>query len=235
MLRDIDGGTDMRHLYLWFVVAFAVTVFGFWPTTVGSFGPPDAIRITHGVFAVGWMLLLIAQSWLIGRRYRTLHRWLGWSSLIMVPGLVITALIVLRDALRLDTPFGVPLLLTVVWVDLWSLTLLVLLYVAALYYRRRVFLHSRLMASTVFVALLPALGRAYGMNIPALGGLGGALHLSFWTVEIVLIGLIARDGRHGRWRTPWWITLIALLAIEWTMFSAPSLPLYTKLVWSAAP
>lgn len=213
----------MRHIWLWFALAFAVTLFGFWPTTVGRFGPPDTIRMIHGVFAVTWMLMLVAQSWLIGHGHAKAHRWVGRSSLIVAPGLVITAFLVVLDSLPTGGAAHFPrqLLLILMWIDVWSLVLFSGLYVAAILNRGRMFLHSRLMASTVFVALIPALGRAYGMNIPALEGLTGALNPSFWTCELVLAGLILRDGLKGEWKTPWWVTLIALEAIRLTMFAAP--------------
>lgn len=225
----------MRHLYLLFLLGFAITLFGFWPTTLGPLGPPDALRIVHGIFATLWMIMLVAQSWLIGRGLCRWHRTIGWSSLVVVPGLVISALLVMRDSLRPDTPFGPDLLLTLVWIDLWSLALFTLLYGLAIHYRRTLFLHARLMASTLFMAIIPALGRAYGMNIAAMGGLRGALDPSFWSVEAVLLLLIAWDGAHGRWRTPWWLTLGALLFIQHAMFAAPHWPAFSALVWKMAP
>ena len=218
----------MKNLYWAFVLALAVTVFGFLPTTVGRFGPPDTIRIVHGLFASGWMVLLIVQSWLIGHRHNRIHRWLGWTSVIIAPGTVITALIVLLTS-QGQGHFPPDLLLTLDWIDLWSLALFSGLYVAGILNRRVMSLHSRYLGSTIFVVLIPALGRAYGMNIPALDGLNGALHPSFWTVELILIGLIIRDAlKHGglkaRYLPPYAVTLAVLLAIEWTMFRAPLWP-----------
>ena len=213
----------MRSLWLWFALAFAVTLFGFWPTTVGRFGPPDMLRIIHGGFAVTWMAILVVQAWLIGHGHRRIHRWVGRASLIVVPGLILSALLVVMDSLPTGGAAHFPrrLLLILVWIDLWSLTLFAGLYLAALAWRRVMFVHSRLMASTVFIALIPALGRLYGMNIPALEGLTGALDPSFWTCELILVGLIVRDGLSGHWKTPWWITLIGLEAIRLTMNAAP--------------
>lgn len=221
----------MRHIWIWFALAFAVTLFGFWPTTVGKFGPPDMIRMIHGLFAVTWMLMLVVQSWLIGHGHNRVHRWIGRSSLIVAPGLVITAALVMLDSLPDGGAAHFPrqLLLILVWIDGWSLLLFSGLYVAAILNRKRMYVHSRLMASTVFVALIPALGRAYGMNIPALEGLTGALNPSFWTGELVLAGLILRDGLKGNWKTPWWVTLVALEAIRLTMFAAPGWGWFVKL------
>ncbi|CAN5288414.1 hypothetical protein BH10PSE2_BH10PSE2_28310 [soil metagenome] len=218
----------MRHLWWAFALALAVTVFGFWPTTVGAFGPPDAIRVVHGLFAAGWMVLLIVQAWLIGHGRRGAHRWLGWTSLFVAPGLIISATVVVVTS-QATGHFPRDLLLTLDWIDLWSLLLFGGLYVAGILNRRVMSLHSRYLGSTVFVALIPALGRVYGMNIEALGGLTGALHPSFLTVEAVLAGLIVRDAlKHGglkaRCLTPYAITLGVLAAIEVTMFAAPHWP-----------
>jgi hypothetical protein len=218
----------VKHLYWAFMLALAVTVFGFMPTTIGKYGPPDTIRVVHGLFATSWMVLLIVQSWLIGHRHNRLHRLLGWSSVIIAPGTVISALAVLLIS-QGQGHFPPDLLLILDWIDLWSLTLFSGLYVAGILNRRTMSLHSRYLGSTIFVVLIPALGRAYGMNIEALGGLRGSLHPSFWTVEIIIVALIVRDAlKHGglkaRYLTPYAVTLITLLAIEWTMFMAPHWP-----------
>ena len=231
-MRASFGGTALKRLWWAFALAFAVTVFSFWPTTVGQYGPPDAIRIVHGLFAIGWMVLLIAQSWLIGHRHNRWHRTLGWTSLVVAPGTVLSALYVMLTSQTLGH-FPPDLLLILDWIDLWSLALFLGLYVAGILNRRTMSLHSRFMGSTVFVALIPALGRAYGMNIEAIGGLRGALHPCFWTVEIVLVGLVVRDAlKHGglkaRYLTPYAVTLVSLLAIEWTMFMAPHWPWFAR-------
>lgn len=214
----------MRHLYLAFLLAFAVTLFGFWPSFTGGAGPLDPLRILHGVLATGWMVMLVVQSWLIGRGHRLWHRWIGRTSLIIAPALVISAFMLVTDMLGPNSHFDVPLRLTLAWIDVWSLALFSLLFILAIACRRTMFLHARFMASTAFVALPPALGRAYGMNIPSLGGLAGALPPSFWTVQAVLVGLVLWDGFRGRWASPWWLTLAVMTAIQLTMFQAPNWP-----------
>jgi hypothetical protein len=216
----------MRHLYLAFVLAFAVTLFGFFPSFTGGMGPLDPMRLVHGGLATIWMAMLVVQAWLIGHGHTRWHRWIGRSSLVIAPALVISAFVVVTDMLGPKSHFDVPLRLTLAWIDVWSLALFSALYILAIAKRRTMFLHSRFMASTVFVALPPALGRAYGMNIPDLGGLAGALPPSYWTIEAVLVGLILWDGFRGRWLTPWWVTLVATVAIHLTMFQAPNWPAF---------
>lgn len=214
----------MRRLYWAFLLAFAVMLAGFWPSFAGMMGPLDPMRVVHGALAVTWMAMLVVQSWLIGRGHRRWHRWIGRTALVIVPALIVSAFVVIHDMLGPNSHFSRELRLTLAWIDIWSLPLFGLLFALAIVYRRTLFLHSRFMASTVFIALIPALGRLYGMNIPALHGLKAALDPSFLTVEIVLAGLALRDGLKGRWLTPWWVTLIALVAIELTMFHAPNWP-----------
>ena len=216
----------MRNLYLAFALAFALMLAGFLPSFTGAFGPLDPMRQVHGALAVTWMAMLVIQSWLIGHGHRRWHRWIGRISLVIAPALVISALVVINNALGPTSHFSVPMRLILTWIDLWSLALFSLLYILAIAYRRKMFLHARFIASTVFVALPPALGRLYGMNIPALHGLRGALGPSFWTVEAVLVGLIVWDGLKGRWATPWWLTLVVMTAIEATMFQAPHWPAF---------
>lgn len=216
----------MRNLYLAFVLAFVVMLLGFGPSFTGALGPLDPMRVVHGVLAVSWMAMLVVQSWLIGHGHRKAHRWIGRTALVIVPALILSAAVVIHDMLGPRSHFSPALRLTLAWIDLWSLPLFGLLFVLALVYRRTMFLHARFMASTVFIALIPALGRLYGMNLPALHGLKGALAPSFWTVELVLAGLVLRDGLKGRWATPWWITLAALAALQLTMLQAPTWPAF---------
>lgn len=220
----------MRHLYLAFVLAFAVMTFGFFPSATGALGPLDTMQTIHGVVAVLWMAMLVLQSWLIGHGYNRLHRWIGRSSLVVVPVLLCTAFQMVVNMLGPRSHFDVPLRLTLAWIDLWSLALFALVYVLALAYRRTMFLHARFMASTVFIAIVPALGRAYGMNIPGIGGLSGALPPSFLTVEIVLAALIIWDRlKERRWTSPWWVVLAGLAFVHATMFQAPGWPAFVAI------
>jgi hypothetical protein len=211
----------MRQLYWAFVAAFVVMVAGFWPTTASSPAPLGPLRILHGSLATLWMAMLVAQSWLAGRRRMIWHQSIGWTSVVVVPALVVTAVFVVRDMLAHSTYFPRDLRLTLAWIDLWSLALFSGLWLAAILYRRRWRLHARFVGCTVFVALIPALGRLLGINIPALGGLDSALHPSYWIVEAILVGLIARDLARRGHPAPYAITLAGLALFEATIFTAP--------------
>jgi hypothetical protein len=217
----------MRHLYLAFLLALAIVAYGFWPSLFqGAAGPIDPLRAVHGTLAATWMLLLVVQSWLIGHGHWKLHGWFGRASRYIVFLLVVSSFFVVRDMLGPNSHFSRDLRLTLAWIDLWSLLLFSGLYIAAIVYRRKMAVHARLMASTVFVALPPALGRAYGMHIPALHGLAGALPPTFITVELGLAALIAWDAAHRRFLAPYPVTFAGLGLIGLTMFEAPNWPAF---------
>jgi hypothetical protein len=219
----------MKNLYLAFVLALAVTVFGFWPTTVGAFGPPDAIRIVHGLFAVGWMVLLVVQSWLIGHRQNRTHRWIGWTSLVLAPGLVISALIVVLSSQGAVSHFPPDLLLILDWIDLWSLFLFAVLYVAG----------DSQPPDDVAALALAGLDRLRRPD----PGAGPRLRHEYRShrrpARLAAPVLLDGGGDHrgpDRPRRPQtWrlqgplsdalrVTLAGLLAMEWTMFMAPHWP-----------
>ena len=217
----------MSHLYLAFLLAFAIMAFGFWPSLyAGAAGPIDPLRATHGALAASWMGLLVVQSWLIGRGHWKLHGRFGRASRYVTFLLVVSSFFVVCDMLGPRSHFDRDLRLTLAWLDLWSLVLFSGLYIAAYIYRRRMALHARLMASTIFVVLPPALGRIYGMNIHALGGLKGALPPTYLTVEIALAALILWDAAHRRFFAPFPITFCALGAMALSMFAAPHWHVY---------
>lgn len=230
---QVQPGGLMRTLYLWFVLAFAIMAYGFWPSVHGDFGPIDPLRWVHGTLAAGWMALLVAQSWLIGHGHWRLHGRLGRASRYVTPLLVISSLFVVRDMLGPRSHFSRDLRLTLAWADLISLTLFSGLYVAATVYRRSLQLHARFMAATVFIVLPPAIGRAYG---PLFGGLAPALAPSYWTVELALVVLILWDAVHRRLLAPFPIALAGTLAMQATMFAAPRFAPYVAFAtWLGLP
>jgi hypothetical protein len=188
-----------RHVYWLFVVAAAVTLFGFFPTFYAQPGKLDVVRLVHGIFATSWMLLLIVQPWLIGRRHWATHRRVGRIGLFIAAGLVVSAAFVVREMV-VAGPEGFPpkLRMALTYIDVTSLCFFMVCVALAIRFRRRRSLHARFLGVTALIAIVPALGRAYGMNIPAIGGLRGALAPSFFTVDAVLLALLAFDWHNRR-------------------------------------
>ena len=79
--RKGDLMSGRGRSYILFVAGLAAIVAGFWPRFFGNPLGNDAWHILHGVAATLWVLLLITQSFLIGRGNRRWHERLGWLSL----------------------------------------------------------------------------------------------------------------------------------------------------------
>lgn len=141
----------------------AVVIAGFGPTYTASLAPPGLPLWVHlhGAVMTAWILLFVAQAWLIRRRSLTLHRSLGFASiglvLTMVPlGVATTLLCIRRDAVP---PFFTPN--EVFAADLCNVLLFVTLYGWAVAWRRRRDWHKRLMLSATILLSWPAIGRLH--------------------------------------------------------------------------
>ncbi|WP_303544202.1 hypothetical protein [Sphingomonas natans] len=212
------GGT-IRHLWLGFALAFAIMVAGFWPTAIGGAGGPlDGLRIVHGTLAATWMAMLVAQSWLAGWWRLTWHRRIGWSSVAIVPALVLSSILVVQDELRHSTYFAPDLRITLTWLDLCSLVLFCGLWAAAIATRRRWQRHARWVGCTVLVVLPPVLGRLLGGPF---GSLTAALPPTYAIVSAIPLALIVRDRLRGGYPLPYAITFAGIAAPAATMFAAP--------------
>jgi hypothetical protein len=214
----------LRHVYLLFVAAAAVVFAGFWPTFFSGALKLDAWKTLHGLTATGWMALLIAQAWLIGRDRNSAHRMLGRTSFVLFPLLVLTALYQVHVMLAATGPASMPrdLRLTLAWIDVWSIGLFIACYGLAITYRKTMDLHARFMGVTALIAIPPALGRFLAMNFPAFGGLPGALGPTFFFLEAVLVALIAWDALKGRFLPPYYLALAVFGLVHLTLWSAPN-------------
>jgi hypothetical protein len=200
--------------YIWFLIGLAAIVAGFWRTFFGNPLSNDFWHIAHGVASTLWVVLLIAQSLLVGRGDHLWHRRVGWASLGLVATLVGTSSYMVWIELTGDPDFPRDLRLSLVFLDIGFLVLFVAAYGAGLLLRHDRRLHSRLMGSTILIGLGPALGRLYAQQIPAAHGLSGALTWAFWTIEAVLVIAILFELRRGRPLWPFPTMLVAFASIQ---------------------
>ena len=71
------------HLAVWLLIG--LTVVALWPGYLSRLGTSVWQHHFHGVTALAWMLLLLAQSVLIDRGDRVRHGWLGRAMVVAVP------------------------------------------------------------------------------------------------------------------------------------------------------
>ncbi len=196
------------------MLGLAAIVAGFWPTFFGDPTSNDVFHTVHGIASTLWVLLLIAQSLLIGRGNRQLHERLGWLSLGLFAAVVVTSLDMIWVELVGTDPFPRDLRLSLVFLDITFIALFCAMYVLGIMNRRRPRLHARLMGSTILVGLGPALARLYGEQIPAVHGLAGALPWAMWTIEAILVVAILLELRRGKVLWPFPVVLSAFVMIQ---------------------
>ena len=209
-----------RHAYLYFALAFVVTLAGFWPSFFTRLGGTDASHMIHGTSATFWMAVPVIQAWLINRRRLEWHRRLGKASLLLAPVLVASGLhmvqIMLLRAFRNEPGLSQALRFRFAFLDISAMAFFVLVLILALrtIYRKDVRAHAQYMSCTVLIALEPAVERFLLFWIPGIGDLGVALNVTlFIMVEIVAV-LLNVEWRSGRLRPGYVMTFAFFVAVH---------------------
>lgn len=213
-----------RRSAFYFSLALLVSILGFFPSYFSVFLKTDAVHHFHGLTATAWMLLLIAQAWLIRSRNLSLHRTLGWASLVLA-GLFLASGILMVDAMlkgrgAFSRAFGSRLAL----VDLLSLLYFAVAYALAIRHRKDIHLHARFMASTAVLVLPPALARLLPMAFSGIPSFEVAFHGSYFISEGIALLLILDDRRQGRFRVPYPLLMGVLLVQQVGFAVAPGIP-----------
>ncbi len=198
---------------------------GFWPSFFRSLGAGETWHTVHGVTATLWVVALALQAYLASAGFIRWHQIVAGVALVFL--IVMCAAALLMVAVMQRNPDMPPFLPPVLaFVDLPSIAFLLLLVGLALGNVRRPPVHKRYMAATVLLALPPALGRLYARLFEAQMDFMTALHAAFFTVDIILLALIAVDGRARRRYLPYPLSLGFFVLVQLLM-----VPVGTSGVW----
>jgi len=153
-----------RRLYAWAALLIPLVVLAGFARSYylkGLFGAPalpGALVHAHGLVMTSWVLLFIAQVWLVASRRTRLHMRLGLLGAILAALVVLVGVATaIAAAARGATP-GPPALQFLV-IPLGDMFVFAVLTGAALYYRRRLDTHKRLMLLAAVNLLTPAIAR----------------------------------------------------------------------------
>lgn len=152
MLATYRNSAVFFSLILVFVfAAFFRSYFGFFPYFTDT---TLAIHF-HVAVVLLWFAMLIVQPILIGKKQVKLHRLVGKVSYGLVPLLVISSLLMTRNAQLREKD------LILFIANIIDLAIFVLLYCYAIVYKRKSSWHSRFMILSVLPFLSPAAGRLH--------------------------------------------------------------------------
>lgn len=218
--------TLYRNAFYWMIALLAILLIGFWPSYFSRLTEPMHVTLhLHSIAMLAWVLLLIAQSWLIRNRKLSQHRVLGKVSFLIAPLVVITGIWVnFHFQGRVEEPLATGVQ-AIFWFGFFLPLLFAFLYVQAIRHRRNMNLHARYMVLTALVFLIPGLGRAldnilepFGLWTPTfLQLMGFTLGIALW--------LMIQDWRRQK---PWWPQFV--FSVLWAI----NIALYVLLPkWSA--
>jgi len=188
-----------RRLYTWFALFMPIVVLiGFARTYYlkGIFnGPalPGLLVHLHGAVMTSWVLLFMTQVWLVSARKVRVHQRLGKIGALLALLVVVVGVCTgVASAARGASPGPPPLQFLVV--PLGDMFVFAMLVGAALYYRRRLEIHKRLMLIAAVNLLTPAIAR-----IPLSFIINGGPLAFFGLTDLCLLACVAVDTfKHKR-------------------------------------
>lgn len=178
-----------RHLHLWLLVPFAITLWGFFPSYWLKFPKASWSWHLHGLSATAWYLFIVLQPYLATRGQLKLHRQLGLVGLLLAGHVVASALAVIPGniaAARLEGDIPVApdsFLYGISLIDLVSVIGFAVSVVVGVLKAKQVDDHAIWMVATIFWPFMAALGRvAVSLTILFRGGPEGVtfINVLFW-------------------------------------------------------
>ena len=184
-----------RLLALFAPVLFVITIVGFWQTYYASTETARAAIHVHNFLMMAWMFLLILQPTLIVIGLRYAHRQIGRATFVIAPLMVLAGLLVTREFLQQFSGQYPPVAYVVFSVSVISITQFAVLYVLAIYFRRRVELHARFMVATGLIAVGAALLRVFLYWVPWTQDFSSSSTAGIAVVALIATALTLNDYR----------------------------------------
>lgn len=210
-----------RDLYLWMLIPMAVMQIGIFQDYWGDFTDNAWAVHVHYWTASCWYLFLILQPYLAVQGQFDRHRTYGMIGFFLAGGVAFTALAALhRDIVSADQsaqmreqfgPFEPWFFFGIAAVELVMMSAFIVAVIQAIRHRRSVEDHAWWLISTVFIIMMPTLGRGAGLLWLALVGPnapGVAAYPIYATTAAIIALLCWAAHRYGRFNHP--ATLLAL-------------------------
>lgn len=153
-----------NRLIYFFVVVLVITNLGFYKTYLIHFpkfeGFPWIYHI-HGMLAMAWILMLIAQAYLIRAKKYDLHRLVGKLSYVIMPLFLVSLFFAAKESYltNIKTKPEADVLANMTNGGTIDIFFIGLIFALAMVYKKNVGYHLRFMASTGLIILAPGLGR----------------------------------------------------------------------------
>jgi len=215
MSVQAKGLDRYNSLYLWMLIPMAIMQIGIWRDYWGDFAENAWAVHVHYWTATLWYLFLITQPYFAARRQFDLHRTYGIIGFFFAGGVAFTALGALhRDIVNADRsaqmrdvfgPFEPWFFYGIATVELVMMSAFIVAVIQAIRYRRSLHEHAWWLISTVFIIMMPSLGRGLGLLWAIVFGAnspGVVIYPLYVTTAIILALLLWAAVRYGRINHP---------------------------------
>ncbi|MEQ9414580.1 MAG: hypothetical protein RIF39_12155 [Cyclobacteriaceae bacterium] len=196
-----------KNAYFYFILAALVTVLAFMPSYFQRLDKTDAGHHLHGIAAMIWIIMMIAQPLLYRKKLMIWHKRIGKLSFVLVPVFIISGLNMVYAMLIAKDNYPPQLPYQLAFIDFFSLIMFLAFYVLAIFYRKNVQLHARYMVCTVLGILIPAITR-FLFYFPFIDSFNKSLNVSYLIVEVILLMLLFDDKRSGKTRPPYVLAMV---------------------------
>jgi len=202
-----------RNVCIYFILLIPVTLLAFWKSYFGLLGNmPGTITPlihVHTLIMMLWLFMLVAQAWFVHTKRYIAHRWVGRSSFVIAPLVILSSLATLQRFFK-NIPEGEDLAqiyrlhvlafgMVVAFTITWGL---------AMIYRKQAAIHIRYIVSTVFAVSTAIVFRIFDFWIPGGDDNDTAVVGNFCVIILSLLLLIALDWRMGVKRSAYWVVAI---------------------------
>jgi len=154
----------------------------------------------HAFIAIIWVAMLLLQPILINKRKLSLHSKIGKLSYVIFPIFAITSALLIVNLLQSEfARFAA--------IPIGELTIMVVCYSFAIFYKKYPKLHMRYMIGTAFVLLGPTLGRILPSFIPSWSALARE-NLKTVIIELFILFLLTLDWKLKADSRPYQIMLL---------------------------
>ncbi len=207
-----------KNAYAYLALGVVVVLVGFSKTYFRSLSDFPFPYHVHGVSATLWMILLVVQPYLYKKGALRMHRILGWSSVILVPVIILAGLKMMLLMITNQEVYPPNTVYKLAFIDACTLMGFAIVYCLAIYHRRNLQLHSRYMVTTIFGPLIPALTRLFIFVIPIASTFNMGLTYSYVLVELVLMILIAKEYKAKEVRLTYLPFLVFMILQQGLMY-----------------
>jgi len=193
--------TNYRKLGFFLLLLLPLVAIGFYPSYFKLFpefnGYIDTLVHVHFFLSGLWVVILIAQPFLILNKKYKWHKRLGISTYLIFPLWILSFLVMIYKVIQKENydylvfPIG-------------NMLILIILYILAIKHRKTMAKHMRYMIASAIVLLDPTVGR-WTFTIFQTDLI--AMPITYAIMNLILVGLIWMDKRNGKDYQPYVVAL----------------------------